>query len=70
MLAEILAKGNVAIVLGLSYYSYAPFIKAGLPVARLPVPKEGLYVAGGSGHLVALKMRPIPMPLSSLSIGS
>ena len=60
VLAEILARGNVAVVLGLSYYSYAPFIKAGLPVARLPVPKEGLYVAGGSGHLVALKNAPHP----------
>jgi ABC-type Fe3+ transport system substrate-binding protein len=60
VLAEILAKGNVALVLGLSYYSYAPFIKAGLPVERLPVPKEGLYVAGGSGHLVVLKNAPHP----------
>ena len=60
VLAEILAKGNVAFVLGLTYYSYAPFIKAGLPVAPLPVPKEGLYVAGGSGHLVVLKNAPHP----------
>jgi ABC-type Fe3+ transport system substrate-binding protein len=60
VLAEILAKGNVALVLGLTYYSYAPFIKAGLPVVPLPVPKEGLYVAGGSGHLVVLKNAPHP----------
>ena len=55
VLAEILAKGKVAIVLGLTYYSFAPFIKAGLPVEPLPVPKEGVYVSGGSGHLVVLK---------------
>jgi ABC-type Fe3+ transport system substrate-binding protein len=55
VLAEIMAKGKVAIVLGLTYYSYAPFVKAGLPVEPLPVPKEGVYVSGGSGHLAVLK---------------
>ncbi len=58
VLAEILAKGKIALVLGLTYYSYAPFIKAGLPVGPLPVPKEGVYVSGGSGHLVVLKNAP------------
>jgi iron(III) transport system substrate-binding protein len=60
VLAEILAKGKIAMVLGLTYYSYAPFIKAGLPVEALPVPKEGVYVSGGSGHLVVLKNAPHP----------
>ena len=60
VLAEILAKGKIALVIGLTYYSYAPFIKAGLPVAPLPAPKEGIYVAGGSGHLVVLKNAPHP----------
>ena len=55
VLAEILAKGKLAVVLGLTYYSYAPFLKAGLPVAPLPTPKEGVYVSGGSGHVVMLK---------------
>jgi len=55
VLAEILAKGKVAVVIGLTYYSYAPFVKAGLPVEPLGVPKEGLYVSGGSGHVVVLK---------------
>jgi len=55
VLAEILAKGRVNVVVGLTYYSYAPFLKAGLPVEPLAVPKEGLYVSGGSGHLVVLK---------------
>jgi len=60
VLAEILAKGKIALVLGLTYYSYAPFIKAGLPVAALPTPREGVYVSGGSGHLVVLKNAPHP----------
>ena len=60
VLAEILAKGSISVTLGLSYYSFAPFIKAGLPVGPLPVPKEGMYVAGGSGHLVVLKNQPHP----------
>jgi ABC-type Fe3+ transport system substrate-binding protein len=55
VLAEILAKGKLSLVVGLTYYSYAPFVKAGLPVEPLAVPKEGLYVSGGSGHVVALK---------------
>ena len=58
VLAEILAKGKVALVLGLTYYSYAPFVKAGLPVEPLPTPKEGVYVSGGSGHIVILKGAP------------
>src|SRR5262245_2257883 len=60
VLAEILAKSKLALVIGLTYYSYAPFIKAGLPVAPLPNPKEGVYVSGGSGHLVVLKNAPHP----------
>ncbi|HLN85126.1 MAG TPA: extracellular solute-binding protein [Candidatus Limnocylindrales bacterium] len=60
VLAEILAKGNLNLVVGLTYYSYAPFLKAGLPVEPLAVPKEGLYVSGGSGHLVVLKNAPHP----------
>jgi len=55
VLAELLAKGNIAIAIGLTYYSYAPFVKAGLPVEPLAVPKEGVYISGGSGHLVVLK---------------
>lgn len=55
VLAELLAKGQLALAIGLTYYSYAPFVKAGLPVEPLAVPKEGLYVSGGSGHLVVLK---------------
>jgi ABC-type Fe3+ transport system substrate-binding protein len=60
VLGEILAKSKLALVIGLTYYSYAPFIKAGLPVAPLPNPREGVYISGGSGHVVVLKNAPHP----------
>ncbi len=60
VLAENVAKGNLTLVMGLTYYSFAPFVKAGLPVHPLPEPREGVYVSGGSGHLVVLKNAPHP----------
>ncbi len=60
VLAEIVAKGKLAFVAGLTYYSLAPFIKAGLPVKPLPTPREGLYASGGSGHLTIMKNPPHP----------
>ena len=63
VLAESLAKGRITLVLGLTYYSYAPFIKAGLPVAPLPIPREGIFVSGGSGNLAILKNAPHPNAL-------
>jgi len=58
VLAEILAKGKLALVLGLTYYSYAPFIKSGPSFGAAAGAKEGVYVSGGSGHLVVLKNAP------------
>jgi iron(III) transport system substrate-binding protein len=55
LLAESLAKGRVAVVIGLSYYSYVPFLKAGLPIKTLPRLKEGNYGTGGSGNLAIIK---------------
>jgi ABC-type Fe3+ transport system substrate-binding protein len=55
VLAESLAKGRVAVIIGLSYYSYLPFLKAGLPIKVLPTPKEGNYGTGGSGNLAIIK---------------
>jgi iron(III) transport system substrate-binding protein len=55
VLAENLAKGRVAVMIGLSYYSFAPFLKAGLPVKALPTLKEGTYGTAGSGNLAILK---------------
>lgn len=60
LLAENLAKGKSSLVIGLSYYSFAPFLKAGLPVKPLPNPREGVYVSGGSGHLTIIKNPPHP----------
>jgi iron(III) transport system substrate-binding protein len=55
LLAESLAKGRVAVMIGLSYYSYLPFLKAGLPIKTLPTLKEGNYDTGGSGNLAIIK---------------
>lgn len=55
VLAESLAKGRVAVTIGLSYYSYRPFVYAGLPVKALPKLKEGTYGTGGSGNLAIIK---------------
>jgi ABC-type Fe3+ transport system substrate-binding protein len=55
LLAESLAKGRVAVVIGLSYYSFLPFLKAGLPIKTLPRLKEGNYGTGGSGNLAIIK---------------
>ena len=60
ILAENLAKGKIAVTSGIAYSEFLPFIKAGLPVTPLPVPKEGLYVSGGYGHLTILKNAPHP----------
>jgi len=60
LLAENLAKGRVSLVIGLTYYSFAPFVKAGLPVKPLPHPREGVYVSGGSGHLTIIRNLPHP----------
>ncbi len=59
-LAESVAKGKTTLSLGLSYYVYLPFVKAGLPVKPLPAPKEGFYGSSGSGNLVILKNAPHP----------
>jgi len=60
LLAENLAKGKIAITSGIGYSEFLPFIKANLPVTPLPVPKEGLYVSGGYGHVTILKNQPHP----------
>jgi len=60
LLAENLARGKIAVTSGIGYSEFQPFIKANLPVAPLPVPKEGLYISGGYGHLTILKNLPHP----------
>ena len=60
LLAENLARGKIAVTSGIGYSEFYPFIKANLPVVALPVPKEGLYVSGGYGHIVVFKNQPHP----------
>jgi len=60
LLAETLARGKIAVTSGIGYSEFQPFIKAKLPVVPLPVPKEGLYISGGYGHLAILKNNPHP----------
>ena len=60
LLAENLARGKIAVTSGIGYSEFQPFIKANLPVVPLPVPKEGLYISGGYGHLTILKNQPHP----------
>jgi ABC-type Fe3+ transport system substrate-binding protein len=60
VLAESLAKGKVAVVMGLSYYSYLPFVKAGLPVKSISIPRDEIYVSGGSGNVAMIKGAPHP----------
>jgi len=51
LLGENLAKGRLALTVGLSYYTLAPFLKAGQPINPLPETKEGSYTSSGSGAL-------------------
>ena len=60
LLAENLAKGKIAVTSGIGYSEFLPFIKANLPVTPLSVPREGLYVSGGYGHVTILKNQPHP----------
>jgi iron(III) transport system substrate-binding protein len=60
VLAESLARGKVAVVAGLSYYSFLPFAKAGLPVKSVPISRDEIYVSGGSGNVAIIKGAPHP----------
>ena len=59
-LADSLAKGKTAITIGLTYYTFAPFLKAGLPVKPLPDMKEGTYTSCGSSATSIVKNSPHP----------
>jgi len=60
VLAESLARGKIALVAGLSYYSFLPFAKAGLPVKSVSTPRDEIYVSGGSGNVAIIKAAPHP----------
>jgi iron(III) transport system substrate-binding protein len=55
LVADALARGKVALTIGPTYYSFAQFMKSGLPVKPLPPSKEGTYVSVGNGGPVILK---------------
>jgi iron(III) transport system substrate-binding protein len=59
-LAEQVARGKSAVSIGVSYYTYLPFIKAGLPVKSISNIKEGYYAGTGSGNLAVLKNQAHP----------
>lgn len=59
-LAEQVARGKSMISIGVSYYTYSPFIKAGLPVKAISNIREGYYAATGSGNLAIIKNAPHP----------
>jgi len=60
VLAESLAREKLSVTIGISYYSFRPFIDAGQPVKALPVFKEGTYGTAGSGTLAIIKNHPHP----------
>ena len=59
-LGDALAKGKVAVALGVSFYTLEGFIIANLPVKELPTPKEGLPSSNGSGVIGVVKNAPHP----------
>ncbi len=59
-LADGLAKGKLAFTIGLSHYTYEPFMKAGLPVKPVPKIKEGAHANNGSGVMAVVKNPPHP----------
>jgi iron(III) transport system substrate-binding protein len=59
-IAEALAKGRLALTIGVGFRDFDAFIDANLPVKHLPTMKEGTYVSGGNGILGIVKGAPHP----------
>jgi ABC-type Fe3+ transport system substrate-binding protein len=59
-LAEALAKGGLALTIGVGFRDFDPFIDSGLPVKHLPPFKEGNYISGGNGIIGIIKGAPHP----------
>ncbi|MGH7834424.1 MAG: ABC transporter substrate-binding protein [Candidatus Binatia bacterium] len=59
-IADSLAKGKLAFTIGLSHYSYEPFLKAGLPVGPIRKIREGAHANNGSGVVAVVKNPPHP----------
>jgi ABC-type Fe3+ transport system substrate-binding protein len=60
VVGDALARGKIGITIGATYYTFLPFIKAGLPVKPFPRPREGTYVTSGNGGPVLVKNPPHP----------
>jgi len=67
--ADALAKGKLAITIGLGRSEYEPFLNAGLPIKEVPTPKEGLPASSGYGVLGIVKNPPHPNAPKFSSIG-
>jgi iron(III) transport system substrate-binding protein len=59
-IADALAKGTLAIGIGVGFYTLDPFLKSGLPLKQLPPLKEGLPTSNGSGVIGIVKNPPHP----------
>ena len=59
-LADALAKGKLAIALGVSFYTLEGFLVANLPIKELPKLKEGAPSSNGSGVIGIVKNPPHP----------
>jgi ABC-type Fe3+ transport system substrate-binding protein len=59
-LADALAKGSLALTIGIGFRDFDTFIDSGLPIKHLPPFKEGNYVSGGNGIVGILKGAPHP----------
>ena len=59
-LADALAKGKLAIALGVSFYTLEGFLNANLPIKELPPLKEGAPSSNGSGVIGIVKNPPHP----------
>lgn len=59
-LAEGLAKGTLGLTMGVTFYTFEPFLKAGLPVGPIRNIKEGNQASNGSGVITVLKNPPHP----------
>jgi len=59
-IADALAKGSLALTIGVGYRDFDPFLDANLPVKHLPTLKEGTYVSGGNGIVGIIKDAPHP----------
>ncbi|HEY2987035.1 MAG TPA: extracellular solute-binding protein [Candidatus Binatia bacterium] len=59
-IADALAKGKLAIALGIGFAQTEPFVKEGLPIKELAQPREGLPGSNGYGTLGVVKNPPHP----------